>query len=153
MQKARRAISAFRFATWEHWIQSARAVSEGLFSGKRLQKPGNTVSISRFWNRAARGSAPPLSRSGLIQRFLYLASSVSGFFSFPLFFRKFWPQPNLTRVRSGMTLMTPQLMKKEMMRSRVVKMPSVPKKAAQMLAPAAIAVAVIREVPLPVTPP
>ena len=49
--------------------------------------------------------------------------------------------------------MTPQLMKKEIVRSRVVKMPSVPKKAAQMLAPAAIAVAVIREVPLPVTPP
>lgn len=57
------------------------------------------------------------------------------------------------RVLFGITLKTSQQMIKEMIRSNTVKMPSVPKNAVQIFAPAAIATAVIMDVPPPVIPP
>ena len=63
------------------------------------------------------------------------------------------PRLNLIKFLVGITLITAQQIKKEIILSNTWKTPSVPKNAAQIFAPAAKAAAVIKDVPPPVTPP
>ena len=50
--------------------KSARADSERFFSGRRVPKRRNTLCISRFGSRTARGKNPLLSRRRFVQSFL-----------------------------------------------------------------------------------
>ena len=63
------------------------------------------------------------------------------------------PRLNLFKFLVGITLITAQQIKNEIILSNTWKTPSVPKNAVQIFAPAAKAAAVIKDVPPPVTPP